>query len=234
MELKIAICDDNEVICDDIKGKLLNLNPDYEIEIYHSGIELLMKKEIYHIIFLDIQMDKLNGMETARLLRAKENNECIIFISGYTEYMPDAFKVKAFRFLKKPIEINAFREAVEAAEREIINEEKVVIHSEGAMQMVKTKDIVYMEAYGDGTYIYLKNEVIKTNQQLKYWCQKVGTDLFFQVHRSYIVSLKYVKRVQQSEIIMDFVKIGVPLSRRRKTLFKRALMEYMRRNIKYL
>lgn len=176
MDLRVAICDDEEGICAEIRKRLLSIKPAYEVAIYHSGKELLQEKDRFQIVFLDIGMDDLSGMETAKLLRERGTDECIIFLSGYREYMSEAFKVKAFRFLNKPIEMEYFKEAVLEAEREIVNIKKLTVYVAGNIYIISIKDIVYMEAFGDGTYIFLrKDEMIRTTELLKYWYDKVGT-----------------------------------------------------------
>ena len=70
-------------------------------------------------------MPEINGMQIAGFLRKKHNGEFIIFLTSHIEFMPNAFKVKAFRFLNKPIDIEKFEEAVLEAEKEILNNEKV-------------------------------------------------------------------------------------------------------------
>lgn len=235
MGLRVAICDDEEEICEEIRKRLLSIKPAYEIVIYHSGKELLQEKDRFQIVFLDIGMDDLSGMETAKLLRERGTDECIIFLSGYMEYMSEAFKVKAFRFLNKPIEMEYFKEAVLEAEREIGSIKKLTVHVAGNIYIISIKDIVYMEAFGDGTYIFLqKDEMIRTTEPLKYWYDKVGTEGFFQVHKSYVVACSYVKDLRKTEVVMDFAKETIPVSRRKRNKFKEFLIEYMSKNKWYI
>lgn len=231
MGLRVAICDDEKEICEEIRKRLLSIKPVYEIAIYYSGKELLQEKERFQIVFLDVHMDDLNGMETAELLRERGMNEYIIFLSGYREYMSEAFKVRAFRFLNKPIEMECLKEAVLEAEREIASGKKLIIHVSGDIFIINKKDIIYMEAFGDGTYIFLKKgEMIRTTETLKYWFDKVGTEDFFQVHRSYIVAYSHVKGLRKTEVEMDFSKETIPVSRRKRISFKKSLMEYITKN----
>lgn len=231
MGLKVAICDDEKDICEEVRKRLLGIKPKYEITIYHSGRELLQEKERFQIVFLDVHMDDLNGMETAEVLRERGTDEYIIFLSGYREYMAEAFRVKAFRFLNKPIEMEAFQEAVLEAERELECTQKLTVHAAGDIFIINKKDIIYMEAFGDGTYIFLKKgEIIRTTEPLKYWYNRVGTEDFFQVHKSYIVAYSYVKGLRKTEVEMYFAKETIPVSRRKRISFKESLMEYAAKN----
>ena len=111
MNYKIAVCDDENIVIDDIIEKLQSRRNEYEIVRYNSGDELLTAALDFNILFLDIEMRGLSGMETAFKLREMNYDGIIIFLTSHTEFMPDAFKVKAFRFLNKPIDIEKFNEA---------------------------------------------------------------------------------------------------------------------------
>ena len=80
--MTIAICDDEKIICEQI-GKLVKKQiPDCNIELFASGETLLKETKIFDIIFLDIQMDGINGIQTARMLRNKKEEALLIFITG--------------------------------------------------------------------------------------------------------------------------------------------------------
>lgn len=234
MDINVAICDDENVICNKIKENLLAIRPNYNVTIYHSGQELLDAQEIYDLIFLDIEMPEMNGMETAESLRKNNNDEYIIFLTSHTEFMPEAFKVKAFRFLNKPIEIEKFEEAVKEAEKEILNSVKIAIVVKGETKFVRIKDIVYFEAFGDGTYIHMKNEVWESNKPLKYWNEQMGNEHFFQTHKSYIVALRHINKVEENKVKFDCIGDTVLVSRRKNTQLKETLFAYVKKNSRFI
>lgn len=234
MQLNVAVCDDEKVISNEIKNRLHNMYPDYLIDIYDSGSDLLNNKKNYDLIFLDIEMPDINGMETAELLRKKGNGEYIIFLTSHTEFMPDAFKVKAFRFLNKPINDENFFEAVSCAEKEILNNEKITFIEKGRTILVNYNDIVCVEAYGDGTFMHTKHEIIASNKSLKYWSNRLGNEHFYQVHKSYLIAFRYVKSIGSTETEMHYMKETVPISRRKYSQFKAAFFDYIKRNAKYV
>lgn len=69
MQMQIAVCDDEDIICQEIKKKLLNIRQEYEITTYNSGYELIDSKKDFDLIFLDIKMPEIDGMKTAEILR---------------------------------------------------------------------------------------------------------------------------------------------------------------------
>ena len=236
MRLNVAICDDEEIICNEIKRRLLEIRSEYDITIYSSGRELVKSKRVYDIIFLDIEMPEVNGINTAKILRRNKNDEYIIFLTSHVELMPEVFKVKAFRFLKKPIELDKFREAVAVAEEEILSNEKIAVSIKGELKLIGLKDIVYLEAFGDGTYIYTNEEVNESNKTLKYWSEKLGTEQFFQTHKSYIVALRHIAKIDSTKVEMKFKckEKEVPVSRRKRAQLKEAVFEYIRGNSQFI
>lgn len=233
MKINVAVCDDEDIICGEIKRQLLHIRPDYDIKIYHSGYELLNSGKTYDLLFLDIEMPEIDGMKTAEVLRERNKDEYIVFLTSHTEMMADAFKVKAFRFLNKPIEIEKFEEAVEQAEKEILNSRKIPIVVKGDIKFVQIRDIVYFEAFGDGTYIHMKKEVLESNKPLKYWDEKMGNEHFFQTHKSYIVALRYVNKVETNKVSFDCIGDIVLVSRRKNAQLKETLFAYVKKNSQF-
>lgn len=144
MNYKIAICDDEKIYLEEISQNIKKRNSDYKINVYNSGAELVKNNPDYDIIFLDIEMPDMDGMTTAERLREMKFDGIIIFLTSHTEFMPDAFKVKAFRFLSKPIDAKKLYEALCAAEKEIMNTEHVIIKCNGNSVYMKLTDIVFI------------------------------------------------------------------------------------------
>lgn len=234
MKLNVAICDDEKIISKMIYSKLIDLRSEYSVDIYESGRCLLDSEKIYDLIFLDIEMPGIDGMKTAEQLRANSSGEFIIFLSNHTEFMPDAFKVKAFRFLSKPINDKDFIEAVLQAEKEILINEKISFSEKGCTMLIKINDIVCVEAFGDGTFIHTVNEVIESTKSLKYWINQLGNEHFYQVHKSYLVSFRHIKSIGTTQAKMHYMKELVPISRRKYTCFKKTFINYVKKNAKYI
>ena len=190
MTYKIAVCDDEQIFVDDVVKKLKEQSEHCEISEYISGEELLNSSLEFDMIFLDIEMTGINGINAAFTLRERGYDGMIIFLTSHTEFMPDAFKVKAFRFLDKPLDSEKFNEAFSEAKKEIMNTEHILLSDRsGKTVYLKLTDIVYLEAYGDGTYIYGKmGKVYDTDKPLKYWKEQIGSEHFYQIHKSFIVT----------------------------------------------
>lgn len=234
MQLRIAICDDEEIISNKIKEQLKSINSKFNITTFNSGEQLLNSKETFDLILLDIEMKGLDGIETANLIRKRKNKEFIIFLTSHSEFMPEAFKVKAFRFLCKPLEMDKFKEAICEVEKEILNNRRIAINEKGKVELINIQDIIYVEAFGDGTYIYTKNDVLESNRQLKYWMSELGTEHFFQTHRSYFVALRYIKKLNNNEVKTNYINHLIPISRRNNVALKDALFTYIKKYARFI
>lgn len=234
MQLKVAICEDDAIICEDTQRRILELRPDYAIDTYHTGEEILLTDKVYDIVFLDIEMPGKDGMCIAKELRKKKYSGHIIFLTSHTEFMPEAFKVKAFRFLEKPIEMQELDETLVESEKEIFMDKKLIVTDNGSEILINISDILYIEAQKNRTIIYTLNEVLETNCTLKYWIQELGTVEFFRVHKSYIVSLRYIKMFDVDYVTLHGSGVKVPVSRRNVSLVKKAFFDYVKANAKYM
>lgn len=232
MIYKIAVCDDEQIFVDDVVEKIREQSEQCDISEFTSGEELLNTPLEFNIIFLDIEMTGINGINAAFSLRERGYDGMIIFLTSHTEFMPDAFKVKAFRFLDKPLNSEKFNEAFSEAKKEIMNTEHILLSDKsGKTVYLKLTDIAYLEAYGDGTYIYDKTgNVYDTDKPLKYWKEQIGSEHFFQIHKSFIVSYLYVSDVSKDgQVSIKGFKQTLDISRRNVVPFRNGFFDYIRK-----
>ena len=234
MVLKIAVCDDEAVIRKDLIKALGSLDIAFEAMEYPSGGELISSDEEYDLIFLDIEMDGINGMETAEQLRKNGCKSNIVFLTSHTEFMQAAFRVRAFRFLEKPVDRKMLAEAVRETCAELMQDKKIVVKSGGEVVTVNCDDIISLEAFGDGTYIYTKGDVICAQSQLKHLLAELESSGFIQVHKSYAVAFRHIRSLNKSSVSMDFLKDEIPVSRRKYSQLKTSYFEFIRSNAKYV
>lgn len=227
LKLKIAICDDESILCEELKKMILDFCPEYRIDIFHSGRELLKISKIYDLIFLDIEMPEENGMEIAKKLRTQNSKNYIIFLTSHTEYMPEAFKVKAFRFLQKPLTANCLNEALTNAQVELADKKKIIINNFGIEMLVDIQDILYIKADQKSTILYMENQEIETSNSLRYWMQKFEDYDFCQIQKSYVVSLRHVRQVLPEGVMLKETEEIIPLSRRKYSIVKHVFYQYI-------
>ncbi len=148
--LKIAVCDDEPVFVEQISGRIKKYMPDAVIQGFFSSEDLLSLKEVFDIYFLDIQMEKMNGVETAKKLRESDEECIIVFITGAKEYVFEAFDVAAMHYLIKPVADEKLQEVLKRAQKEIEKkqnkkERQIFIQTRNKSITLNVADILYFE-----------------------------------------------------------------------------------------
>ena len=233
--LKFAVCDDQKEILDEMQKLIILFSKQQdvmvEIHTFFNGKELLQSKTKYDLIFLDIEMDIMNGIEAAEKIREMDMNVPIVYITSYTDYWRKAYKVHAFEFITKPIDCNDIFKVLsdfivtirdkDSKSIELISANKIVVFNENDICYflctdMKRKIIVHT--------IY--EEVIVTGN-LNDIFTKLTNGQFYMSHRSCIVNLKYVKIIDNYyEIIMKNGEY-VPLAQKKRNEFKIVLHKYL-------
>ena len=230
--MKIAICDDEIEIGEQIKDFIRQQKENCRVELYGSGEELLAAEVPFDMIFLDIQMGGMDGISTARELRRRNADAVLIFITGIREAVFDAFDVAAFHYLLKPVNerkfAEVFRRATEVCRRR--GQEPLIIRTGGKSLTLERKDILYLESRGRKAEIHRKAnpaEIIEIYANMDALEEQLGED-FYRCHRGYLVNLAYVSgygngvvRLQNGEMVY--------LAREKYSAFVRTYTEYLRR-----
>lgn len=167
------------------------------------------------LVFLDIQMPDLNGLELARLI---PEDTRIIFTSAFRQYAFESYEVEALDYLLKPIRYQKFLEAVSKAEKWMANRPEksrrsAFIKTDREYRNIEFDQILYVAGMKDYVLIYLASEPepIVTHITLKAIEEKLPSDMFMRVHRSYIVALDKITAIDScGDILID--KISVPVS----------------------
>lgn len=209
--MRIAICDDEKDIRELIANKVEKQYPDAEIIFFQSGEELLLVDESIDILFLDIQMSGIDGMETARELRKKDKSVILVFVTAVEEYVFQAFDVGAFNYIVKPIDDGKFSDvlhrAVDEWSSQNINEKEpeeryVLINNSGVHTKVILDEIVYAEVFNRKVVIH------KLDGEIEYYgkmsdLESLAGDSFFRPHRAYLINFKYVEKYDATTIYLE-------------------------------
>ena len=208
---RILICDDEKDIRELIANKVEKQYPDAEIIFFQSGEELLLVDESIDILFLDIQMSGIDGMETARELRKKDKKVILIFVTAVEEYVFQAFDVGAFNYIVKPIDDGKFSDvlhrAVDEWSSQNINEKEpeeryILINNSGVHTKVILDEIVYAEVFNRKVVIH------KLDGEIEYYgkmsdLESLAGDSFFRPHRAYLINFKYVEKYDATTIYLE-------------------------------
>ena len=127
--MNIAICDDDKSFRDLLEKHLKNYFDERSIPLnffqFSSGEDLLKSDMLFDLAFLDVEMEKINGIDTGKALKRKNPHNIIFVITSYEGYLDDAFKFHAFRFLSKPLNVVRLYKALDDA-AELINNDIIV------------------------------------------------------------------------------------------------------------
>lgn len=230
--MKIAICDDESIFQKHLKTMLEEYYHSLDVLIvpYSSGEELL--KEIadnkYDLVFLDIEMKGLDGLETAKRIHSIHTDLPIIFLTSHTELAMEGYEVQAFRFLAKPVETKKLQEALHAFKMTLQQDNKVMIVEDGMNRYLSCRDIRYIKSENVYLQIVTKQGPHLVRKKLKEQLEELPKDTFMLVHRSYIVNLNEVVSFNGSAILL---KDGfqIPVSRGNREAFKLQMLQFMKR-----
>lgn len=231
--LHIVICDDEKYMSDKIRTMVSDFfrrkNMEIEISQFTSGEELLKYDRSIDILFLDIQMNGIDGMETARKLRNRKFKGFLIFITVLEEMVYQSFEVQAYDYLVKPIEERHFEKTMERLMDSMRNagEACLLVQKGYESRIISFDDIVFCEIIDRKVYLHLvSSEVVDFYERI----EKLETKLdsrFFRCHRSFLINLKYLKSYKNGTAYMENGK-EIPVSRLRSKEFSSVILRYMK------
>lgn len=235
MDVKIAICDDEQQQVFYLKSlvlkwahenaKEISITTFYNAEAFWFAWS---EEKSFDILLLDIQMDGQNGIELARDLRNQDENISIIFITGLPEYIGDGYEVSALHYLIKPVQENKLFETLNKACNKINKEPKSILVSIGDESVrILQNNIIFVEAFAHTILIQTTNEGYEVKKSIGDIEKELDSDAFVRCHRSYIVGLKYIKRISKTDFSLDNGKT-IPLSRRVYNNANKAFINYFK------
>lgn len=260
--LRFAVCDDEPFMLEQVSGKISAYMTakglDCEVAQLSSGSRLLAEmqlkdgqtkkkglqntlekglalagKRAFDVIFLDIEMEPPDGLETARILRARGFEGLLVFITVLKERVFDSFEVQAFDYLVKPIDSCKLGKTMERAllaldkSRSSGKHGSLIIQAGSRSQIIPFRQILYCEVLGHQIHIHRQGgETTAYYEKMTRLAQQVDRR-FFRCHRSYLVNLDWVRGRRDGLIILEGNE-RVPLSRLREQDFTQALLAHMK------
>ncbi len=200
--MEIAVVDDEKAIREHICALIEEQQPGSGIEAYATGEELLVSGKRFDIVFLDIQMDGINGIEAARSLRERQGDTVLIFITGIKEYVFDALDLYAFQYLLKPIDEDKFAEVLERAVREAgRKKERRVLFIKSRNLTLDQSEILYIESRAKKVEIHTVRQTIEIYAAMDELEGQLGEE-FYRCHRAYIVNMDCITEYDSESITL--------------------------------
>lgn len=224
----IGICDDESIIVEQLRQMVLEYaiakNVPVEIHTYLSGNALLKGKVLLDILFLDIEMPGIDGIEAGKKLRLAQKNCHIVMATSRVERFKESFHIQAFRFLTKPFDKDELEEAIDAVMQSQIGNQQFEFYMGRNRYEVMEKDIQYIRAYDSYVETFTEKQVFRKETSLRELEQILDTRLFFRIHRQYLINMMHVKKYEDGKILIG--NILLPIARRKKKEFEHTYMQF--------
>lgn len=232
--LRIAVCDDESMVVDKIEYYINSYGRDnnigFRITKFYDGEDLISDNGKFDLIFLDIEMKKLNGIKTAQHIRKYDMDVPIVYITSYTDYWRNAYEVHAFSFIEKN---KLCGERVRKVLSDFIRLDKTneisIIHlrtEHGALAQKENEIYYFLVDSKKSIVMYTEKEKLVIKENLKDIYDKLDKFMFYESHRSCILNLMYVYKYVGFDIIMKNGEF-VPLSQRKGKEFRNLVNEFL-------
>lgn len=192
------------------------------VHVYHDGLDFIRSTEMHDIIFLDIQMGKLDGLETARLIRKINKESILIFVTNMAQFAIKGYEVDALDFILKPVSLASIIYVMDKAMKRLDGNSRALFSlktSEGTISL-SANDIQYVEVFDHNLVYHTTRGEYTVRGRLSDVSEKLDPDKFVLCNRSFIVNLRHVSNVTADYLLIGDTRISVSKSHR-KDLMKR-------------
>ena len=232
---QIAVCDDERHIREEIQAMLeryaAERGRDFRCALFHSANGLLRDyRAEFDILFLDISMKGLDGMEAAREIRRQDERVCIIFVTSMQQYAIQGYSVRAFGFITKPVNYQELSIELDCALRAIdtsrLRETSLTLRSGAQVDRLTVSDIMYCEVHNHTVTVHLHHDMRTYRYSMKELELMLGRYGFFRPHSAYLVNHAAIAQVLGTRLIL---KNGaeLPIAQQKRKAFLAQLTQYL-------
>lgn len=202
--IKVMVVDDEPYSREELKHLLQSFSTIQVVGEAESGEAALMKVLQLQpdVIFLDVEMPRMNGMELAKALKEFKKPPYIVFATAYPEFAAEAFRYDALDYLLKPYDEDQLRETIRRLEKKLAPTKeqsktsgKLAIEADGEILFIDPKEVYYIVRDEKSTKLVTEDHELITKLPLKEFESRLFPFGFFRIHKSFLVNLTYVKRL---------------------------------------
>lgn len=238
--MQIGICDDNkrdmDIIMGAVETAIIPLTSGYELHLFYSGNELVRHLEEvmeYDILFLDIDMPDISGIEIADRLTRSKALVNVIFVTNMVDLVFEAIRYSPFRFIRKSRIYEEMDEAVAAVLEKIRNETFLYEFGTGReMLKILIRDMLYLESQGHYIHIHTSDEKVHNIRgKISSYDEKLRGLGFVRIHVGYLVNIRCIYSISLKGVVLDNGET-LPISRRNADKIKGQHANYVRRFVR--
>lgn len=230
--MNIALCDDDERFLYFLEQKLqkyLNMKEmPFTIRHFKSGEEIL-KYNINQInlVFLDIRLAELDGIQVAQILRRRNPDFILIFVSSYIEYAPLGYEMRALRYILKEQIDMLFDDMMENILEEMgyFRSEITLNFASYGMESFYTDNLIYIESKLHAVYFHLNGKTRHLYETLDSVQKILPVDEFLRIHKSYLVNIRHLVDITNYTVFLDN-EVQLPISQKKFSDVKKRLFMY--------
>lgn len=233
--IKIAIVEDDESVAKEletlVKQFMRETKQRSNVSLFPSAESFLFTDVAqFDLVFMDIHLPKMDGMDAAKKLKELAPHTLMIFVTSLAQYALDGYGVGAFDFIVKPVSYYNLEIKLQRAMKAIkqTEDEKIVIHNKTQTNVVLISDIYYVEIMLHKVVYYTKDGEYTTTGTMKKIVEELSDYPFAICNQSYLVNLKYVSKIESYTVTVAGTELAI--SRNKRNELKRALNEYLTEN----
>lgn len=224
----IAICDDQPIAIDLLKDHVTSALREmgivgWRLVAFNSPIALLKHIESIDILFLDIEMPDMDGIEAGAKIQEKNPDCKIIMATSRVDRFKEAFHINAIRFITKPFDRGEIKEALSACLKMTLGENTIDVFQNRISHKVKEKNITYIRAFNGYVELFTANQTFRKDISLDELEKDLDPKIFFRIHRQYIINMQHITTYDNKSV--EIGDTTIPVSRRRYSDFVKAFMD---------
>lgn len=228
--MRVGICDDNENDLKAMAELFRHMAPDHRIDLFSDSAELLSAVSdgvIYHLLFLDIIMPGMNGMELARQICQISPKTKIVFLTDSAAYALEAFSVRALHYIKKPMTESELLDCLERLNDTRRSRRKVhILSSSGIQHMLFADDIQYAESDAHYWILHLEDGNTVKARMTQAEIEAALGDSFISVSRGLVVNAEFIRKIGSRSCVLKDGR-EILLSRKKRDIIHDAYGEYV-------
>lgn len=230
--IRIALVDDDNVYLDQLQSYLKRFGKEegvqYIVEEFHNGLNFVEEYDgNIDVIFLDIEMPLMDGMEAARKIRRKDNLVGIVFVTNMAQYAIKGYEVNAIDFIVKPVEYYVFADKLKKAiQLSKLNEEKsIVIETDDTVEKIILSQILYIEKDKNYLVYHTVDARYRVRGTMKMAEDALEQEGFSKCINGCLVNMRHITTLGKDTVCLG--QVTLPVSRQRKKAFKEDFMKYL-------